>query len=78
MGGEIVKSLNLSGVSCPMNFVKVKLALEELSRGDLLEVVLDAGEPIVNVSRSLKEEGHKVVKVEPQGESFRVVVEKGD
>jgi len=32
---------------------------------------------LFNVSRSLKDEGHKIIKVEPQGGTFRVVVEKG-
>lgn len=60
-----------------MNFVKTKLALEELESGEYLEVILDEGEPMLNVPRSLKEEGHRIVKVEPLGETFRVMVEKG-
>ncbi|PKN17682.1 MAG: sulfurtransferase TusA family protein [Deltaproteobacteria bacterium HGW-Deltaproteobacteria-6] len=77
MEHEIKKHLNLHGVACPMNFVKTKLALEELESGEYLEVILDEGEPMLNVPRSLKEEGHRVVKVEPIGETFRVVVKKG-
>lgn len=68
--------LDLSGVPCPINFVKTKLKLEELTSGDILEVVLDDGEPISNVPRSVKEEGHKVLKVEPEDERFRVTIEK--
>lgn len=61
-----------------MNFVKTKLALEELDSGQLLEVILDEGEPMLNVPRSLKDEGHRIIKVEPrEGETFRIVVEKG-
>ena len=77
MGNEIIKRIDLHGVACPMNFVKTKLALEELETGDRIEIILDEGEAMVNVSRSLKDEGHKIIKVEPQGETFRVVVEKG-
>lgn len=77
MEHEIKKHLNLHGVTCPMNFVKTKLALEELESGEYLEVILDEGEPMLNVPRSLKEEGHRIVKVEPIGETFRVVVKKG-
>lgn len=68
--------LDLSGVPCPINFVKTKLKLEELTSGDILEVVLDDGEPISNVPRSVKEEGHKVLKVEPNGSQFKVLIEK--
>jgi len=54
--------LNLTGVACPMNFVKTKLRLETLPAGAHLEVILDDGEPIENVPRSLREQGHKVLK----------------
>ncbi|WOX55481.1 MULTISPECIES: sulfurtransferase TusA family protein [Methanoculleus] len=77
MGDEVKKRVDLAGVVCPMNFVKTKLALEDLEPGDLLEVILDEGSAMLNVPRSVKEEGHRIVKVEPLGESFRVVIEKG-
>ena len=77
MSEAIKKSIDLHGVVCPLNFVKTKLALEELNPGDRLEVVLDEGDAMLNVPRSLKEEGHKVVKVTPAGEVYRIVVEKG-
>lgn len=74
---EIKKRVDLHCVVCPINFVKTKLALEELEPGELLEVILDEGDAMLNVPRSLKEEGHRIVKVEPLGETFRVVIEKG-
>jgi len=78
MNNEIKKKIDLHGVVCPMNFVKTKLALEELERGEYLEVILDEGDAILNVTRSLKDEGHTVVMVEPLRETFRVVVKKGE
>ncbi len=69
--------LDLRGVVCPLNFEKTKLKLEELDRGSELEVLLDEGEPVANVPRSAKEEGHKILKVERDGGHFRVVIEKG-
>jgi TusA-related sulfurtransferase len=50
-------------VVCPVTFVKVKAALEELADGKILEVCLNGGEPIQNVPRSLKDEGHKITSV---------------
>lgn len=77
MDGDIRKKIDLHGVACPMNFVKTKVALASLAAGDLLEVILDEGEAMLNVPRSVKEEGHQVVKVESLGEMFRVVIRKG-
>ena len=56
---------DLSGVLCPMNFVKAKVALEKIPVGAVLEVVLDDGEPIQNVPASLAEQGHEVLSVTP-------------
>ena len=52
--------LDLTGVPCPMNWVRTKLALEELAAGERLEVVLDEGEPLGSVQRSAREDGHEV------------------
>ncbi len=56
---------DLSGVLCPMNFVKAKVALEKISIGSVLEVILDDGEPIQNVPGSLAEQGHEIISVTP-------------
>jgi tRNA 2-thiouridine synthesizing protein A len=77
MTTEVMKKVNLHGVVCPINFVRTKLALEELEPGELLEVILDEGSAILNVPRSVKDEGHTIVSVEPLGETFRVVIRKG-
>ncbi len=70
------RELDLRGVICPMNFVKTKLALEELATGDLLEVLLDQGEPIENVPRSVRDEGHRILALTKTDDHFRVVIEK--
>ncbi|MGD0154074.1 MAG: sulfurtransferase TusA family protein [Thermacetogeniaceae bacterium] len=69
-------SFDLRGSDCVYNFAKIKLALEELDEGDILEVILDEGSPFKNVSRSLKEEGHKVIEVIPGDGYFKIYVEK--
>lgn len=53
--------IDLRGVSCPTNFVKAKLALEDADDGTVLQILLDDGEPVKNVPRSLKADGHKLV-----------------
>ncbi|HYA85437.1 MAG TPA: sulfurtransferase TusA family protein [Nitrospirota bacterium] len=68
--------LDLRGVCCPMNFVKAKLAMDKIKNGETMEIYLDDGEPIVNVTRSLKDEGHRVLSVVPEDAFFKVLVEK--
>lgn len=68
--------LDLLGICCPMNFVRTKLAIDKIKPGERLEILLDDGEPIVNVTRSVKDEGHRVINVAPENGHFRLVVEK--
>jgi tRNA 2-thiouridine synthesizing protein A len=53
-------ALDLTGVVCPLNWVKAKLTLEGLAPGEELTVRLDPGEALESVPRSAREEGHEV------------------
>ena len=78
MKERIDSSLNLRGVACPINFVKTKVRLETLNEGQVLELIIDDGEPMLNVPRSIKEEGHRIIKVEKLSDnSFRLLIMKG-
>ena len=52
-----LKHLDLKSVPCPLNIVKIKLALEKLSKNEQLIVELDKGEPEEMVLNHLKEIG---------------------
>ncbi len=70
--------LDMRGTLCPINWVKTKLALEELTEGETLVVFLDDGEPMRNVPRSAKAEGHRILRVEEQGDgTYRLTIRRG-
>ncbi|MDR3201145.1 MAG: sulfurtransferase TusA family protein [Spirochaetales bacterium] len=70
--------VDITDVVCPVTFVKTKVALEEIEDGQVLEVRLNDGEPIQNVPRSLKDEGHKVTSVvKSEDGTYLLTVEKG-
>ena len=52
--------LDLRGLSCPINFVKCCLILENLSSNQVLKVDLDIGESETSVIDGLQEKGYKV------------------
>ena len=52
-----LKHLDLKSVPCPLNVVKIKLALEKLSKNEQLIVELDKGEPEEMVLNNLREMG---------------------
>ena len=60
-----------------MTFVRTKLKLAQMAKGDTLEVLLSEGEPLNNVPRSASEQGFKVLEVEHvEGKTHRVLIEK--
>ena len=52
-----LKHLDLKSVPCPLNVVKMKLALEKLSQNEQLIIELDKGEPEEMVLKNLKDMG---------------------
>ncbi|HHP7229267.1 MAG TPA: sulfurtransferase TusA family protein [Xenococcaceae cyanobacterium] len=68
--------LDLRGTPCPINFVRTKIRLEQMLPNSLLEVWLDAGEPIEQVPDSLKIEGYQLEKIENRQEFFALLVRK--
>ena len=57
---EVTDEVDITDKVCPLTFVKAKVAIEELEDGEILAVRMNDGEPVQNVPRSMKEEGHKV------------------
>ena len=74
---NITDSVDITDVVCPVTFVKAKIALEELDDGDILSIRLSGGEPVQNVPRSIKEEGHKVLSLTENGDgTYQLIVQK--
>ncbi len=75
---KISSTLDITSDVCPITFVKTNLKLEQMKKGEVLEVILNSGEPIKNVPRSVKDEGHKIIRVEKLGEKYKLLIEKGE
>ncbi|MCR4890173.1 MAG: sulfurtransferase TusA family protein [Ruminococcus sp.] len=74
---NITDTVDITDVNCPITFVKAKIALEELDDGDILSIRLNDGEPVNNVPKSIKEEGHKVLSLTDNGDgTFELIVQK--
>tara|TARA_B100001109_G_scaffold52678_1_gene42332 strand:- start:28 stop:264 length:237 start_codon:yes stop_codon:yes gene_type:complete len=69
--------IDLKSIPCPLNVVKCKLALEKLSKKDILLVDLDKGEPEVMVKQTLENMGYKldIVKSDKDWIRFKVMYE---
>ena len=60
---NIDDTVDITDVVCPTTFVKAKVALEELDDGQIISIHMNDGEPVQNVPRSIKEEGHQILKL---------------
>ena len=63
-------ALDVTDVTCPLTWVRTKLALERLAPGDVLRVVVNPGEALEIVPRSAAEAGHEVTV---EGTRVRIV-----
>lgn len=77
---KIDDTVDITDVVCPTTFVKAKIALEELEEGEILSVKMNDGEPVQNVPRSIKEEGHQILKLidNEDGTYYLIVKKVGD
>ena len=75
---KVDAALDITAEVCPITFVKTKLKLEQMKKGEILEVLLNDGEPIQNVPRSVKGEGHKIILVEQIGAKYRLLIKRGE
>ena len=55
----VVRTLDVTALTCPMTWVRTKLELERMAAGEALEVRC-RGEALENVPRSAVEAGHDV------------------
>jgi tRNA 2-thiouridine synthesizing protein A len=67
--------LDLTGEVCPYTFVKTKLALEELSPGDILRVFVDNVGASKNVPKSAAREGHTVLSIVQEEKGWMITIQ---
>ena len=76
---EVDVVIDLKGEVCPYTFVKSKLAIEEMSPGQVLRVIVDHEPATKNVPRSMENEGNEILDVDKLNESeWQIIVRKGE
>ncbi|MCC7282283.1 MAG: sulfurtransferase TusA family protein [Acetobacteraceae bacterium] len=58
--------LDITALSCPMTFVRVRLLLDRLASGAVASVRLRGAEPHTNIPRQLGRLGHAVLSFVPE------------
>jgi tRNA 2-thiouridine synthesizing protein A len=68
--------IDITGEVCPMTFVRTKLRLERMRAGEVLAVRLRGEEPLRNVPRAARDEGHAVLGIEADGDIHIVTIRR--
>lgn len=76
-GIRIDDTVDITDKVCPLTFVKAKVAIDELEDGEVIALRMNDGEPVQNVPRSIKEEGHQILKlVNNEDGTYNLIVKK--
>jgi len=70
------QQINLYGVKCPLNWAKAKVRLEDLERGDILEVLIDDPKGRRDIPRAAEAEGYAIVQVDEISGGWCIAIEK--
>lgn len=70
------QQINLYGVKCPLNWAKAKVRLEDLERGDILEVLIDDPKGRRDIPRAAEAEGYAIVQVDEIAGGWCIAIEK--
>ncbi|MFQ6110774.1 MAG: sulfurtransferase TusA family protein [Nitrospinota bacterium] len=68
--------LDLRGETCPMTWVRTKLALDRLPAGTRLRVMLDRGQPALEVPRNAKMEGYEIEEAKWEADNLFLTLRK--
>ena len=68
--------IDLRGILCPLNYVKIKVYIETMKIGETVEVLLDEGIPLLNVTQSLLNDGQTIVSCKYNNDHYIVTIKK--
>lgn len=72
----VVKTLDTSGLSCPLPVVKTKKALKDLEVGDVLQMISTDCGSIPDMEAWARQTGHELLESHDEGETFRFLIKK--
>ncbi|MCB5943983.1 sulfurtransferase TusA family protein [Acidocella sp. KAb 2-4] len=72
------KAIDITAETCPMTYVRTRLALDTLAEGQVLLVRLKGEDPLKNVPRAAADQGHDPLDLLEQADgTWLLVIRKG-
>lgn len=66
--------IDISEETCPMTFVLVRLALDQMKPGEILGITLRGAEPRRNIPITAQEQGHEVLSISDYDNGYSVLL----
>jgi tRNA 2-thiouridine synthesizing protein A len=76
MSMQIVKTLDLKGLSCPLPIVKTAQGIKEVASGELIEALATDPGSVADFNAWCKSTGNELVEQGQEGGVFRFVIRK--
>lgn len=75
-GKAVAVRLDLRGVKCPLNWARAKVRLEQMARGEVLELTLDDPRGARDIPRAAEAEGYAVLESTARDGIFHLRIER--
>ena len=75
MEGDTIK-LDLRGLKCPLNWAHAKVRLEQMTRGQRIELLVDDPRGARDIPRAAEAEGYSVIEIAGKSNAWRIQIEK--
>ena len=76
MSMQIVKTLDLKGLSCPLPIVKTAQGIKEIASGELVEALATDPGSVADFNAWCKSTGNELVEQSEEGGVYRFVIRK--
>ena len=73
---NVAKTLDTSGLSCPLPVVKTKTAQKDIEVGEILEMISTDAGSIPDMEAWARQTGHELLESNDEGSSYRFFIKK--
>jgi TusA-related sulfurtransferase len=74
---DVTKTLDASGLACPMPVVRTRQAIDQIESGQILEVISTDRGSLQDIPAWATSTGNRLVEQTDGGDTFRFLIEKG-
>jgi tRNA 2-thiouridine synthesizing protein A len=74
---DVTRTLDASGLACPMPVVRTRQAMDELAPGEVLEVISTDRGSVRDLPAWAESTGNRLIEQREEGDRFIFLIEKG-